>query len=253
MDIGTVIATAQEAVKPSVITTDREPNDVYFLHNPGANTLEKMIADRPRNHVANSLSAVLEMVNEHLESSRVFASREAVVAFLDDETRRDRVTFTPKLTEQFQFILEQNGKGRDARKFTQADFVFFLRTVFGPVASRVLEAVKKVTMRQLKGGVSEVGHGRSSLAKEDIATLHEHSVPDGVEWEVPIFRAPAPRIIKPIIMALEIYLDGDVPRFQLIPVSGQVEAAIEAAEATLLSDLADGIDGDGKRIHHGKP
>lgn len=253
MDIGTVIATAQEAVKPSVITTDREPNDVYFLHNPGANTLEKMVADRPRNHVANSLSAVIELVNENLEAARVFYCSGAVVAFLDDATRRDRITFTPKLTEQFQFLLDQNGKGRDARKFTQADFVFFLRTVFGSVAAGVRDAVKKVTMRQLKGGVSEVGHGKSSISKEDLASLHEHSVPDEVTWDVPIFREPASKVIKPITMALEIYLDGDVPRFQLIPVAGQVEAAIAAAEGTLLADLEDGINGGTQRIHHGKP
>lgn len=252
--VESVIETAKQAVEPKIINAPAEPKDVYYTYVPGGK-LERVYAETgPRNHIAKSLSTIREFIKEHAEDARVFYSREEVVVFTDDHTRRDRITFRPELTEPFKFLLDQNGKGREARKFSQADFVFFLRTTIGEVGRRVRDAVKKVTLKQLRGGVSEIGHGKSSLAKEDLSELMQHEVPEEVYWEIPVFRDPAPNVLTGLKIALEIYIEGDSPKFQLIPVAGEIERALMVAETVLVNDIVEGIAGvEIDRIHHGKP
>src|SRR5262245_61371172 len=74
-----------------------DPDHVYWLESPeGALTLTEA-APRPREHTASDLSAIVSMAVAFAREDSpgrcvVWFSRKGVVLFLDDDTRRDRVT-----------------------------------------------------------------------------------------------------------------------------------------------------------------
>lgn len=222
------------AEMPRIVEESVEPDHVYLLAKPGG-AIEKMRAEpAPRQHVALSPEAIRDYLNaESVES--IWFSRAAVVAILDAE-RRERITFTLQLSDQLKTL--QTLEKRQWMK--QAQFVSLLRIslhdCLGP-AGDILATCRRLKFKQLQDGEAAIEHGKASIGRTLQAELSGAGIiPELVSMDVPVFhnlRLPLSRV------QCAIDIDAPAESLALIPLAGEIERAIQAAESKLGERLAE--------------
>lgn len=197
----------------------------------------------PRQHTALSLESLVAAVTRDGESEgqpykpAIWFSRHGVVGFYDDGDRRDRVTMPLGFSPQLLWLLAMD---KQPKAITQRDLIFTLRTLMKRClapAGRLIEILRQVDFKLTSEGGGTVGHGKVSIGKQMRQEMSGADViPEYVVFSVPIFASSFDSRIN-IECALE--PDPATQSFQIVPIAGAIEGAIEQAEQELGTDLKD--------------
>lgn len=250
----------KDANAVQVMKATEEPPHVYYLRE---GTMVRRVEAAPPvvGHVASTLETLAEKAADTVTGdeepgeadSQIWVDRTGVVLLLDGD-RRDKVTFTLSLSEQIQKLTTIG-----QTSYTQKDFVFLLRTTFRDclgLAGDLLPIVRKVKFNATQGGESEVKHGSVSLGKTLTAELTgTGTLPEYVTLALPVFAQAGVQAVRSMVQcALE--PDAATCTFRLVPLPGQIEAAIGDGEnqvrARLLGLLEERMEG-GVSVFMGKP
>ena len=221
----------------ALLKIDSEPSDVYFQRAPDG-TLHRRTADPPpRASRVHSLQSFIAAVKAYVMDdtlASVWVSSSSVVAVLDDETRRDRITFPVTLTRTVKTLKRLEDNPTD---LTQAALIRLFRVDLASTLedSALLDAVRSVKFTKNESGESTMQHGMASLGRSVQAELAgTGGIPGAVTLSIRIFEEVD--CTGKIICAIEI--DVEKQCFRLLPIPGQLPEAIRSAENELASAIA---------------
>ena len=213
---------------------DAEPAHVYYLVNPDGKVQTCEARPSPRDHRAADLETVARWALKFSASSHVavWLSREGVVAVLDDDSRRDRVTLPLAFSPQLEFVRRLES----LKPLTQKAFVRMLRVELAGCLSdcpHLLSAARDLRFHQHADGGSTVKPGAVSIGKTIAASVSgADKLPEEVCLYLPVFSAV---VIDdyPVPCAVDVDPEPATPTLHLVPLPGAVEKAAQAAEREL--------------------
>jgi hypothetical protein len=99
---------------------------------------------------------------------------------------------------------------------------------------------------------STVTHGKTSMGQKirsEVTAIDR--IPEYVVFSVPVFEGAFGDICYPVECALEPV--ADAAGFKLIPLPGQIERAVQAAESEIGIRLREGLEGSSVQVYYGSP
>jgi hypothetical protein len=239
---------ARDGKKVQILKPEAEPKHVYAIVQEDGSAEWRDAQPQPRAHVAASIQPVIDFASK-ADDAAVWYSRAGVVALIDNDTRRDRVTLPLSLSPQMVKLLELE---RASHSFPQPAFVKLLRTTFADclsTAGNLLDIIRTVKFINNDGGTAVVQQGKTSIGRQiQQEVTGAGALPDYVTLTVPTF-AGAFLFRGPVRCALEVNT-GD-QTFQLLPLPGELEANQAGAEAAIGEVLRAGL-GD-VPAYYGRP
>lgn len=260
----TVEAIARLAVNaaPRTVQCQAEPPDVYYTVGPDG-TLTRQVAGRGA-LVAASLDfntvcdyAILAKADaaqgEDFINPEVWYSRNAVVAVLDKDVRRDRVTFALTPSPQFDMLARWE---KSPGIFKQAAIILLLRTLFVgslPDHPGLVDVFRKLNCKQGKEVAADLQRGKVSMSRDMLAQVTgDVDIPAEVRFRVPIFaEAGAKGIEWSVRVAIE--PDAEHENFHFYTLPGQTESAYGAAEDMIRGHLENRLKEGGIPVYYGSP
>ncbi len=224
---------AQGSILPAVLTEEDGLPKGYYRMRDGE---MKVVPPDRRAHVAKDLTAVIAFSDKEIQGGldtfpSIWYSRKAVVCLIEDADRRDRVTLPLQFSQQLDWLMSME---KCKKAWGQRELILLLRTLMRPAlgsAGNIIDILRGVRFEVQTEGNSVVQHGKSSLGK----SLRQEIAGAGA---IPEYVTFSPRIWEsgfhsqqPIECALE--PDAGSQSFQVIPIPGQIEAAIVAAESAI--------------------
>jgi len=225
----------------------QEPSHHYYLRGSDGTTQPVEAEAFPRNHEVGSFDSFVDacrmpMYRQQEEKPdydlvstprSVWYSCEGCTVLLDDQTRRDRVTWPLTLSPEI-LLLKSLSSARQL--LSQDDFVRMLRIELA-VARRetavFLESLKKLSFK--KEAMTEVGHGTRSIGKKAEAQAYgDVELPEEMSLTVPIFSETL-QFMATVECAIEILPEAE--KFRLVPYPSSVTRAILKGEFSLGASL----------------
>ena len=161
----------------------------------------------------------------------VWIAPAAVVAILDDDTRRDRVTLHLNETALFTFLKTLP----KSQGFDQPQMIRLLRTTLANSVGKqeILAAVRKVKFRQLASGETSIQHGNESMGQQiENEVTGAADIPDTLVVDTPIYNNLGERDYSfPVPLDVEI-----VPterKFVMRPIGDALEIAAQAGQLSI--------------------
>lgn len=235
-----------------IVRTDAEPGYVYFVRGEDG-TLEKHEASpSPVAHKAYSLQAIQEKAKE-AKAAEVWYSPDKVVCVFGDDVKRNTITLELKLSEPLAALIELKKTGK---ALTQPEIIRLMRTTFRDSLSQagtLVEVLKKVNFKATSESEGVVSHGKASLGKSVISEVTGLGIiPEYVTFNFIVYANPCFKAIRgKVECALE--PDASNATFRIIPLSGEIENATDAALADVAESLESLLGTDGVKILHGTP
>lgn len=222
------------ADKVQIVHPDPEPSHRYMVRQPDGQLTWYNAEPKCRQHEANNLETVVSFASSE---SAIWYGRSAVIALLDDKDRRDRCTF--RLQSSLP-LLKLRDLEKNKPSIPHREFCVMLRTVLKDclsTAGKFQAIVEKVRWGQTAGGTADAAHGTRSLGKALEEKIEgSDQFPQEVTLWVPIWE----NYIGPcanVRCAFE--PDPSTQTFQLFPLPGQLEAAIQAGEKMIFGKLSE--------------
>ncbi len=230
-----VVRTAQDSLRPTVLKPDAEPAHRYALALHSGEVLWFEAEPQPRQHKAGDIGTIAKLAATSSAKPVVWYSRKGVVLLCDDGTRRDQVRLDLRLHPQLVLLseLERTNCWHD-----QKAFIALLRIALNGLLpdTPLIESIRRLRFRKLDSGESIVQSNKASLGRTIESELTGSApLPETVELEVPVFDLLSLAFTLPVSCALEI--DPATEKFQLLPFPGQIESAIADAENMLGEEL----------------
>lgn len=238
---------------PKIVKAESEPPHVYYRQNIDVSLTKVYAEPIPRSHRAISLAAIIEKAKDGLDAPEIWYSRHGVTLFIDGGDRRDRVMLELPLSEQ---ILKLQEWARLRPAMQQSHLIKELRITFRDslsTAGQIVDILRKVRFNATQAADITIQHGKTSLGKALTAEVTAtKDLPEYLKLWVPVFAVGAFRNIRGIVeCALE--PDPQSTTFQLIPLPGQIEAAVTAAEEDLGAQLREALKDVAVGIYYGCP
>jgi hypothetical protein len=240
-----ISAQAVRAHVGQVVKPTAEPGHVYYLTGPNGSLTRVVAEPEPRHHVLLSLDSLLGLAQGLVGSCPVslWYSRFGVTLVIDDRARRDLAQLELALSGPFRFLQELEAKGP---WHSQADLVRLLRTTFHDALANcpaLVEALKRVKFRVGKDTDVSVSGSRTSVSRSlEADVCGVAALPEYVTLDVPVWANALPQVRGTVRCALS--ANAETERFQLLPLPGELERALEHAEDVLHQLIADrGLDG----------
>lgn len=228
----------------------------------GDKIVEHELRGEHRAHQAYSLDGVTSFANRFWpvkdadqkigdkdDQPVVWYNRHATTCLLNDNDRRERVTFGYKFSPQYDSIAELSKVG----VFDQRSLILWLRTAMAGCMQHcpnLVATVRSVKFSMSSEAAGDEKHGRASLGKSVRSELAQaDDVPEEVTFTVPVFQPYSMVFIRAnVTVAVEI--QPAEQKFRLIPLPGQLELAAGAGEAQIRQWLLDNFEGP---IYYGVP
>lgn len=201
----------------------------------------------PRAHVAHDLDTIVQWAKNFSENGPVvWFSRQGVTLILNDDERRDAVTF-PLAFSQPLLKLQQMDAGV---LLGQSELIWLLRTTFRhslrlcPTLIELLRALRweNATDSQQRG---------ASLGKAIEARVSgKGDLPESFVLECPAFAQAI--AIPDVQIEVAVDVDHGTQKFRLLPIPGAIERMIQNAEQAVGDELRREL-GDGATVSYGKP
>ncbi len=237
---------------PTVVRVDAEPAHVYFLREPGGE-LVKMTADpKPAAHAAFSLQAIVAKAVQHAPHAEVWFSPGAVVVDFG-QGLRNYATLDLTQSDPFATLVKWR---QHQPALSQAELIRQLRVTFRDSLARageLVEVLRKVRFNASQTTEGEVGHGKASLGKAITGEVTgTKAIPEYVTFDLPVYSNPCFRSVRGTVeCALE--PDAATGTFRVIPLPGQLEAALDAALAAVGSMIVEQLGDAEVPVYYGKP
>lgn len=235
--ITNIAAMAKAAMTPKEFHPAAEPAHVYYLDG-----MRKEATPSPRGNIALSIKAITKLVLP-CDSYEVWYSQQGIVAFLDSETRRDKVSMPLELSDQLTMVMTW---AKGGGSFSQQDLILLLRTKFKHclgLCDGLLGILRKLKFSTSGKTDSEVAHNKASIGRRiETEVSGVADLPEEIVLKVPIFARTFPNLEGRIEVCLE--LNAASERIILHPVVQSIDFAISQAEMEigdlLMAELAEG-------------
>lgn len=242
--------TVKKSAEVQIVNFDRTKDRIVVLPDGKVTVTE---ADLPNvAHVAadlNTILAVIEFKTVNSMAAEVWYSRGGVRAILDATGhRRNSIVMPLSLSVQMKTLSELDSH---RKPLTQKALLSLLRLTFHAAGLGNLPAMLgKVKFSVNRDGESEIAKDKRSVGMSHLAQFHGFAdIPDVVPFHVPAF---ANGVSIPVVVRVAIEPDPETQTFQLIPLAGEIEAALGNAE-TILGEMLRGIMPDGVPVLLGSP
>jgi len=178
----------------------------------------------------------------------VWHGPEGVTLVLDDQDRRDQVTFQLTTSDEMDQLLDL---AKSKPTFDQKAFIRMLRCVFN-VDTAIIAKFRKLDWEHSSWTTAEIERGRDRLGKEVQSQVQGAAeLPEYLDIVAPVYREVGEREEYTIRCLLE--FDTDTARSPRIPTPGELDHAFELAQASIHQRLVDGLADEGVPVYYGKP
>lgn len=236
--------TAVKANGQQIFRTDAEPNHVYLVYGDDG-ILEKRYADSgPLDHEAGDFMTVVKLaVDAAEEAAALWCSQSNGVIATFDGDMRDRAALTLTNSKPFAKLREFDAAGHGGAALDHITTFTLFRTLFRdclPSHSSLRDDIKKVDIKKAQEAASGVSRTAVSMSKSLIAEASgADKLPEVLTFDVPVFAEAVAPVRATIRVAFD--LDPQQERFRFIVLPGEIEKAIEKAEAWLEKQVADSL------------
>lgn len=172
----------------------------------------------------------------------VYIAGTSVVAFLDRNERRSRVSITLQESARLKLCRELEAK---PRRMQPRDAVKMLRLdLHGGRHEQVIQALSRVDFTRTGAGKSHVEHGRESLGRSvEAAVQQADNIPKDFVVGVPVWtNSGFARYAVNIEFGL--FLDLDEQCVELRVLSDECQRVVNATMVSLAADLRESLDGN---------
>ncbi|MGA2035377.1 MAG: hypothetical protein ABSG68_24280 [Thermoguttaceae bacterium] len=260
--------TACDAQAAIIVNVPGDGRTVYL--SQGGELKDIQIQPAPRDHRVHSLADLIAYAKSVVGETPsplaqiyrsavsdggpvVWHNEEGVVLVLDDDDRRDRVTFALHNSRRF-LILKQCMKERAWMK--QPAFIRLLRIDLALDNLRVVGQFRRLDWETGQRGSSEVRPGADRLGKEIMAKVQGvDELPEELSIPCPVYCDMGEREEYVIRCALEI--DAVNQAFQLLPIADELEYIVDLAQASIRArldaELSDVQDNLAVPVYYGAP
>jgi hypothetical protein len=201
-----------------------------------------------RQHKVYSLQDLIACYCARESSNQVlWHSAGEVVLILDDEDRRDRVTFPMPFSDAWDLL-----RKLDVQKqpLTQRDFIRMLRIYFG-ANEAVITAFRKLDWQTHIKTAGELDRGKESLGRAIESEVRgTRDLPEDLCFEVPIYDCCGERDCYSVRLLLE--YDVQSQSIYAIPVSDILDEMVELHQRLVFDRLRAAL-GESARIYFGIP
>lgn len=230
---------AVAAAQQEVVTVPAEPRHSYYLRDKDGVLQWRSATPEPRNHHVRDLPTLVQYAKRDPDQGVLWYSRDQVVFLANNAERRDKVTLplvlSPQIVALQRRLVDSAGS---AVSFDQRTLILMLRTTFHGCLGHcpdLIEALRRVKFEAGQTVDATVGHGKASLGRQARAEVTGAGyLPEYFTLDVPIFESGF-QFREKVDLAFEPIPENG--RFQLIPLPGQVEEAIIAAERAIGEQL----------------
>ena len=239
---------------PATVLVYEDPYRKIYLREGEEISVEK--PSMPRDHKASDVATVISLANRFAAESEslpaVFFNEAKVIALLKDgiDESRERVTLSLEFSAQFKLLRAINS----GTWFDQKAFIRFLRIeLAGALATNVLlEKVRKIKFENGVVTTGNVGRQQESLGRIQTSstTSLAGDLPEVVQLSVPVYANPGELDLYPVDCAIDD--DAKAEKFQLIPLAGQLDRAVQLAVGSIAQRLSQDLTA-GIPFYHGSP
>jgi len=240
--------TAQKAQEAQVLDI---PGDGRMARvKIGSEVKEYYVQPKPRSHQVNSLQDLIHYV-DGLDTEKegvkpvVWYSHDAVVLVIDDEDRRDTVTFRLKESDAFAQL-----RMLDSQKpaLDQRSFIRLLRTRLGVDAGTVAQ-FRKLTWQNGSRTAAEVSRGGDRMGREINAQVDGiGDLPEELSIGVPVYDQQGERETYWIRCLLDYDTVGQ--KIEMVPAPAAIAQLIDEAQASICRRLTEALE---IPVYYGKP
>lgn len=236
---------------PRAVTPPGEPSHRYYLAEGEGVGRFVEAEPAPRDHSARNLQPIIAWAKEVGTTCSIWFSRCGITLLMDEDNRRDKVSLDLNLSPQMVKVLELQTKNI----FSQRELIFLLRTTFARCQDKCpafLKALRDLKFKVNSEGGGNIQHGKTSIGKSVMQeVLQQDLLPEYVTLVVPIFENAYFALPQSIEFAVEIHPAEE--KFQLIPIPGAIEDAIERAEAEIGLKITAMLEGANVGVYYGEP
>lgn len=249
---------AREKRNPILVAYDKRKDAAYIDEN-GILQIKKAEVGPAREHASFSIDSLADYIKTHSaldELQCVWYNRTSITFLDNDEFREDVVKIGLCDSHQFGVIKKWPGAtGVTGGAYQQADLIRLLRVDLRGCfdgAAKLIDQIRRVNWEASTTGEVQRGSEKVSIGSKLTTQLAgTNELPEYVIFNVPMFKEHV-FSVQPIECALEIDTSGR--RFILIPIPGQIEAAIAASEQHIRLNLSAALGKDSPvQIYYGEP
>jgi hypothetical protein len=227
-----IAALQMEAMKPRLEAIGQRKAVVVLPD--GVREVE--IEPAPRQYSLFTLSSLAEALGKlgsEGAKSAVFVGSEVILAYLDEEDRRDMIRLPFQASEAHKAFL------RACNKMNQKTFIEVLRTsLHGVLPTDLLPAIRRISFFRRADGSSKVEHAKESLGRSVESELQSTDVlPENVTATFPFFSQPAEAANDKQSVDCSLMIDPDDQTFRVVPQGDSYEKAAAAARSMICEDL----------------
>ena len=249
MDLAASIAliqqTAQEAAAPKrppeIATGDTRTITYYDPKAPDGPIVTFNVPPEPRTHAVDDLETLAALataadidavIDGH--GPALWFSPAGIILVFDREDRRETASMSLHFTEPFHTLQVLDAEGDP---LTQKGLIRLLRLRLGVADPATLDRFRRLDWTATATTKAETRHQRESLGKEITAAVQGvEEIPDTLTVTVPVYDLPGLPCPHDVRLGLEV--DANEQRFTLVPMPGQLSAAIADAAAAVRLTLA---------------
>lgn len=258
--IGLIQNTAVEAAAARVVEVPGDGRKILVQY---AEQLKEVAVPPPcRKHAVHTLADLIEYTLRVIAKIPpdappdpprvgpvVWHGVKGVVLVIDDEDRRDLVTFPLTYSRRLMRLcsLEQ-----DKPTFDQKRFVRLLRTELGLPNEGVVAKFRKLDWKVADEGSGSVQHGKDRMGKSIQAEVQgSDELPEEISVPVPVYQEAGER--QEYIVRCAVEIDAINQSFALIPLPEEIQKAIDNAQANIRDRLSLAIGASRAAIYYGAP
>lgn len=231
------------------------PDGRERLYRVGDELVPRLAAPPSRDHRVWTLSDLIRFANDYANSKSVsgpgglvfWHCRTCVVLVLDDADRRDKMTFQLTYWSAFYTLVQLSAS---VVRYSQRDFVRLLQVHLG-VDRAIMTPFRKLDWNQQIHATGEVTPGRERLGKDVASQVAGTSgLPEDILMSTPVYAEQGERETVQVRCLIDTFPAEE--KLALIPLPGEVEAAIDAAQASIHERLIKALGSDA-RVYYGSP
>ncbi len=245
--------TAQKAIGAKVIAELQEPRANYVQIGSALERIPRVPA--VRGHAVERLADVIAFAEattagKHSKEPRMvlWHARDAVTLVLDDSDRRDLVQMALPWSDEYRAVANLGGIA--SPWLDQAAFVRFL-WLNGLATDVIVAQFRRLRWASGQTANANLQRGKESLGREieaEVAGAEE--LPTELVLSIPVYRAPGERTAYQVKCAVDTS-PGD-ERLRLVPLPGELEKAVDLAQADIHKRLTDALGAD-IPVYYGTP
>lgn len=235
--------TARAAAAVQIVHPNAEPPHVYYLYDPNSKQLTRHEAGEypPRRYTLGGIDAVAAAAKQWGTERAVILAGDGQVELLPDEaSRRDAMICRLEQTPAYETLAEL---ASDRKSYAQRDFIELLRIDLAEAvdagAAELFRNVQLADNRQTLTSEQAAAKGLSRSVQLEMIT--KYPIPEWLTATVSVYTG----FSHPCAIRCAVRIDLEAGKFGIVPTPYDIEAAQQATDAALVTELRRRLDAEG--------